>query len=424
MKKQQIWEAWDKIQVSDETKKEMWKMILKETAAKGKKRAWLPVILPLAGCLFLFLMVGLFLWKPNPNTIPQRPHNSVSSNDYQVPEKTDDLYAFILNEAKKPEAEMDTSNWQFRQFEEEFSKEQIDAILPELANYVSGMTAAVTFCEEGTLVSIDVSFRSEGGNEGYMQLSPGEPIVDYVFNAQPEVSYVQEIPVVAGNCPGDSDNIYFASFQLGDTGYYLELHGGSAEKDLLAVLTEQIICSGKVDLKQITPTRIPDFRDEKITLEQAEEDADFGSYLPTKSPEGFQLEMCRRYQDQEQNYLWIMWTSGYSEITWKISYVKERDMERVAAPSETEKYDLSLYTIPYADSVPEEYRQVVDFPLFRVEDISEEILQKRAVQIKDSGDTKGHRITVGILYEGGICVEINSKGIAPEVVLGMIPESA
>ncbi|WP_165878447.1 hypothetical protein [Natranaerovirga pectinivora] len=48
---------------------------------------------------------------------------------------------------------------------------------------------------------------------------------------------------------------------------------------------------------------IPELRDDKLSVEEAYEEEDFGAYLPQKLPRGFVFESSVRFINQEFNYL-------------------------------------------------------------------------------------------------------------------------
>ena len=85
--------------------------------------------------------------------------------------------------------------------------------------------------------------------------------------------------------------------------------------------------------------------------------------------------------------------------------------------SETEKYDVSLYTVPYAESVTAELASVFYRPVFRIEDLTLDIVRARTAFAEDAGDSEGPRISLCVLC-GDILAEIKAKGVSPERVYG------
>ena len=91
----------------------------------------------------------------------------------------------------------------------------------------------------------------------------------------------------------------------------------------------------------------------------------------------------------------------------------EEDKQRLTHTEETERYDLSLYPIPRADSVPEELREVVDNPIFYAEELSPELIWARAYKTGEQGDSNGWRMSFSVLY-GDMVVTVRSKGVDPD----------
>ena len=88
---------------------------------------------------------------------------------------------------------------------------------------------------------------------------------------------------------------------------------------------------------------------------------------------------------------------------------------RLTAIDDTENYDLSLYPIPMADSVPDELREIVNDPVFKIEELTLDTVYKRARIVNDAGDSGGYRMMFSVLY-GDTVVAISTKGVSPEWV--------
>lgn len=99
----------------------------------------------------------------------------------------------------------------------------------------------------------------------------------------------------------------------------------------------------------------------------------------------------------------------------------EDDEARITSVADTRNYDLSLYPIPHANSVPYELREIVNDPIFRSEELTLEAVQARAYEVLDAGDEPGCRMRFGVLY-GDTLVEINVKGARPEAIVQILQE--
>ena len=172
---------------------------------------------------------------------------------------------------------------------------------------------------------------------------------------------------------------------------------------------------GKPDLSAIKADAIPAFFDLKLTLSEAQADADFGAYMLGTVPSGYVEESIRRYRDQNNDYLSGLWTKGYDELNWSVSHYSEQDANRLTGIDETENYDLSMYPIPRAQSVPEKLREIVNDPIFIAEELTLDAVYARACKNGDSGDSNGNRMTFSVKYDD-VIVRISSKGVEPEWV--------
>ena len=83
---------------------------------------------------------------------------------------------------------------------------------------------------------------------------------------------------------------------------------------------------------------------------------------------------------------------------------------------------MSLYTIPYADSVPQEYRQEFDNPVFAVEDLTPEVIAARMRWVDgDSGDVDGWRGDFSVYYESeNVLVRYSLDGVTPQEAYDLI----
>lgn len=158
--------------------------------------------------------------------------------------------------------------------------------------------------------------------------------------------------------------------------------------------------------------------DETMTLEEAQHSEPFGGYMLSEAPIGFTAETIQRYQDENANYLYGLWTKGegsFDEISWRVSFYDETMENRVTSVDDTKNYDLSLYPFPLADSVPEELFEIVDHPIFNMDELTLEAVNRRAYSINEGSDTTEIRMSFGVRY-GDIVVEVTTKGVSPEWV--------
>lgn len=184
---------------------------------------------------------------------------------------------------------------------------------------------------------------------------------------------------------------------------------------------EEILCTfawymdSQTAFPQFTREEIPAYFDQALTHGEALEDPDFGKWFPAALPDGYVPESIVRHKDYQSDDLYGLWSRGYEDVYWRISRITDADRERITHVSQRENYDLALYPIPRAESVPEELREVVNDPVFLIEELTVEAVKARAYRIADAGDSDGWRMAFSVLY-GDILVEIRTQGLEPEWV--------
>ena len=155
------------------------------------------------------------------------------------------------------------------------------------------------------------------------------------------------------------------------------------------------------------------------SLDEAKGDATYCKYLPEYIPAGFWVESIKHFDVGEQDNFSALWSRGYDDISWKVSKADEYSDSRRTSTADTVNYDLSLYPIPRAETVPEELMEIVDNPVFDADEVTLEVIYRRAYKVDDSGDTDGYRINFSI-QTGDIIIEIRTKGITPEELYAML----
>ena len=154
---------------------------------------------------------------------------------------------------------------------------------------------------------------------------------------------------------------------------------------------------------------------ETLTLQEGLETETLGAYLLAEAPRGFQVESVKLSRESKGDILFSVWikSGAYDEIDWKVSLYSEADANRVTTAADTRNYDMGLYPIPLCESVPEELRQIVDHPIFSIDELTQDVVNRRAYYVNDSGDTAGARMSFGVLF-GEVLVEVTTKGVSPE----------
>lgn len=183
---------------------------------------------------------------------------------------------------------------------------------------------------------------------------------------------------------------------------------------------------GHPDLSFIVPEEIPELMEQVFTtLSEARTEPDFGRYLPFDLPAGFGETTIYRFKFQNSNFLSALWSKGLDDLAWVVEPYTEANAHRLTSVQNKESYDLSLYPIPRADSVPDELREVVDNPIFEAEELTLDAVYSRAYKVNDSGDMDGWRMRFSVKY-GDVIVSVSTKGVDPEwlyhQLVSLLPE--
>jgi len=153
---------------------------------------------------------------------------------------------------------------------------------------------------------------------------------------------------------------------------------------------------------------------EEFSMAEIREEETLGAYVPDRFPEGYVFESGSRETDGS---LFARWSKGMDDIVISVMWY-ESDAEtdgRIVDVTKPETYDVHLYDIPYAETVPEEYRQIFDNPIFPEKDFSAEMVSARIKEVADEGDTGTPRGRFSVLYESGVIVSFNGDCDAERV---------
>lgn len=141
--------------------------------------------------------------------------------------------------------------------------------------------------------------------------------------------------------------------------------------------------------------------------------------MPKRFPRGFTINQISRFVNQQSNYLWFSLSNGMNNFRWVISTVSEVDEERITSISDTKNYDLSLYPNPRAETVPSELREIVEDPIFLIDELTLEVVKMRSYTLNDRENSNGEGMSFSVLY-GESLVGINSNGVGSEEVYELL----
>jgi len=167
------------------------------------------------------------------------------------------------------------------------------------------------------------------------------------------------------------------------------------------------------------PITLPPIAD-ALTLPEAVADPFFGRFIPGNIPPGFTFDLAWRFYYEDGDSLIAFWQDGANTIRWQISTPTDCDRERIVSVNNREKFDLGLYTVPWADSVPGELMKYVMNPVFKADELCLEIVQARTVQGRGRGQEGS--LNFSVLFDAAV-VNISASGVSPEHVWEMVATS-
>ncbi len=308
-------------------------------------------------------------------------------------------------------------------FTEKISEKKLSAIIPKKLIPNMELSATAGFDVNGTLIDVFLDIKIPSlNNTVNVTFSKENPQSCYKLSEDAVSSLFNGIYFTVCQWTADKSNYTLVAFaKIND--WTMEITYTTTAEALEKAKKEFaqiILCfseyeKGKPDFSTIAPLNIPEYFDKKISLTEAAGDPDFGAFMPQYLPEGFSEENIRRYKDQNNDYLSGLWSKGLATLSWNVSFYDENDSTRFTSIDTPENYDLSLYPIPRADSVPETLREIVDNPIFDADELTLETVRKRAYKIAEAGDIDGWRMAFSVRYRD-ILVEVRTKGVAPEWV--------
>lgn len=313
---------------------------------------------------------------------------------------------------------------------------RLEAMYPEYRVEARGL-----YDGSGNLWLLTVSGMA-GTDSFTLELSPGHLPPKCIVNPAENVTVVEGVEVTGWSAEYTGDNgnrmcCCDSEFIAGDYGISFENVGapalseyyGQTDPDMggamefnarfveWALKGNLVLEDSLLYWKDIPAWETKDFS----SLEEARQETAFAPYLPERDLlDSAEFEGRLNYQEGVTNSLFISWFRGYLEA-WVSVYYPE-GTEETPAPVDVavpESYDVRLYPIPWADSVPQEY--VSDFysPLFRAEDMSLEIIEARGWE-NDEGEMGYH---FEVLHENGVQVRYDCEAMTAQEVWEMVSQT-
>jgi hypothetical protein len=377
-------------------------------------------------CLALALLAGRYILSSPLSQPTQSPAYTPAAlgQPYQLLTFTD--------RTGEPQPSLDLA-FPLGNFQEELSRQEWLDILGcapfwEEAWPGSTLTACAIYDGEGQIWEVRLSGDTPAGESFYLRLAPGALPPECALYEGGADNLVEGVTVHADyrhwdrDGDGDEEYVYTASFLTESVGVRLEVQTGDSSGAQLASAGVSAMLTGSgLTLDHLRPEEIPEWRSEELTLSQARDEEGLGQYLPQALPEGFSFQEAHRELGQGRDWLSALWCRGYDDIHIWVS--RPEVSPQVMEVSNTAYYDVNLYSIPWADSVPHEvlFGGFQD-PVFRFEDLTQEVISARARYVEgDQGDTPGWRFSqFSVLHPDGVLVRYNLRGLTPQQATQLI----
>ena len=413
------------------------KKIMSQLTKKTISRRWIKYVYRFAGIAACLAILLFGVWAvPNlfSNLTPENEWQSgyivcdqnEATQDKEIISPSLVLHALTFNtvESVMPVRMMIPDGY----FDYDLTYEQLGVLFPNL-----GLTLAATahYRNNGSLWFVSASeYEWDGirrnftwttihlGNEGVM------PDSTLLFpRDNPIISEVHGVLVTAFVYGANNEN-FRAYFVLNGIAYRVEtsdimaINAGIEEHNGMERLTElvnKIIVGGSADLSILDNPTVPELRNDRLTLDEAQLDAYFSVFLPQNIPSGFTFESATRLINARNNSLFVSWSSGIDVITWYIRTPLESDLLNIVSVNYQEKFDVSLYTTPWFGSVPIEFHYYFQSPVFLADEFTLDIIEART-RLVDNGRMgtvpRWETTQFGVLF-GDVLVKVSMTGTSP-----------
>ena len=378
-------------------------------------------IIPLAAS-FALIITSVTIWQQGQPSLPVPPSLDdvppiVNGNNDKITEPTE--YTLFLNNT---DLMMSADKIAIKgHFWNELTDEEIKQILPVLSEKHE-LTSTVHYSSQdnvATVFEVYADITTVKNQTVRITIAPDKIEKCYLIDGEPILSEIEGISIEAGvfvtdkNSKGNQNYIYFADFKIDGIAYYIEfVSENKKSEDDFTSLVADIILGGKADLSIFENPVIPNLIDEELSEQEAYNETDFGKYL-FEIPSDYAFNGAYRWLNQNTNSLFASWSKGYNDVSISVYPNDEDSTSRIVSPEQTELYDMSLYPIPWAESMPNDTRQIIQNPVFRIEDLTLDMIKMRGYTFNEVGVPSGDSLNLrfSVLY-GDIVVEIKSEDLS------------
>ncbi len=293
-------------------------------------------------------------------------------------------------------------------FEYELTEEEIGAVLSgyDISSIDSARVEYTSKDDVAKILSVEFKI-DQNPNTAILYISPKELVVSEIYESSKKLSDILGTTVFVKGLPefrGVKE--YIADFEKDGLFYKLKMNDKTGDETSFARLLCQIVAMDGADLTCLENPEIPILKNDDLSLDEVYEEENFGKYM-IRVPDRYVFNGAMAVINQRENYQSTSWSSDYDDINEYVYYLDDEARScLIEDVSEVERYELDLYTIPWCDSVPDEFMDTVHNPLFNIGDLSLNIINKRT-------DDKGC-MNFSVLYPDEVVVEIRATGLEKE----------
>ncbi len=319
-------------------------------------------------------------------------------------------------------------------FEEDLTGREIGDIIPEVipeTMTVSGQ--AVYYAANGGVYGIRLSITDpawDGTVSVLMSRMQEEVYTGYVPSAEVFVETVYRTWPDNTRLGGyrydyDSSSRYWVEFQRQDMYYRVSITEDRDSSDIAQALrvlddvTMKLLTGGNTapDLNGLSPKTDYAYIHQSLTLEEARQNQPFGPWVLRESPEGTETTNLRYDKDAGQDRLSSRFTTADGFLDWEVTWLEDADRRRIVSVEERENDDLSLYpprlSDAWYDAVPEETREMLENPIFPIEELTLEAICARVDTAEVNDGDSPVLLGFGVLC-GDVLIQVSAKNIDPQ----------
>lgn len=289
------------------------------------------------------------------------------------------------------------------------------------------LSAQATYNGEGKLWQVSIFGDAGGADTFNLLLAPEHLPPTCIVHNNAAITEVRGVEVSGWmthydrNGDGKAEYVYETSLLAKGVGLRFQSVSHSDNVLTPSLVNWATYADGGLSLDHLlTSEDVPLWRKtEFISLAEARQEVDFAPYLPeTYSYPYGEFGGRLDYQQGSRHSLHVRWSNGYDDVEIDIQLPEggEAPLVPLIDPNLPASYDVRLYQIPWADTVPREYQADFYKPVFRAADISLAIIEAR-LQEKDTGSTA---CRFCILHANGVLVGYSCDGLTPEQIWSLV----